>query len=722
MRFFVVLILFAYICSFSLAKVDEDIRFFNLDSEFTEEELDELLLDAEKAVRSGNLDKVRELFEPFVYRSSTATYVNAILTPEVVLQESDYEYFYNRSMTLLDTYNRANVDLFEYSFPHTGSHTSPFSWTYWPFPIAKLMRKFSDGFRKYMEPITTFESKIEMKLPMRHKKVKFGFLVASFFSQTISRLLNKVYAHFSESDLFEFFIFDLTDPQHRKKGDLGPELEGKIENYYNLHSYLSEDWEAIPDLIRSEDIELVIFPDICMHYSTWVMAHFRSAPVQAVTMNNGFTSGSSTMDYVLSTYEAEPENGADFYTEELKTLHGSYVFSPVTTTEVIVARELEELMASPLCNGEPCKRFYVSVQSTSKYSPMFDEALIDLLTKDPEGLHIYLQGLVPNAEATLEKRRNMLIPAHIRSRMVPFGYKDKTLPIPFFFGLQHAATVVLDTFPFGGGLTSVEAFITGTPVITMWSPSRSGRLTGSFYKLMGLGDYVANSEEEYVDMAIRIAKSQEIRDEISEVIKEKIMNEILFSPLTLFEWAGKVFEITKSVRPTVEIEYRLDNGAEVHDFVDIEINGIEPYASISCSPTKFTNVTLSLSYSMQNNHLRDEKMKLLADSGHIVRVFLDSKGIGNFVVGNEMELNTKETGSGWHWLAVVIADAAGDFTQAQNSIAFKCDSMLSDNPTPMKTTRLDGIEFYRGSLEVDGWDLEELYPETSSEELDVDST
>ncbi len=42
-----------------------------------------------------------------------------------------------------------------------------------------------------------------------------------------------------------------------------------------------------------------------------------------------------------------------------------------------------------------------------------------------------------------------------------------TLPHDDFLRLLRAAAVVLDPFPFGGGVTTLEAFAVGTPVVTL---------------------------------------------------------------------------------------------------------------------------------------------------------------------------------------------------------------------------------------------------------------
>lgn len=66
--------------------------------------------------------------------------------------------------------------------------------------------------------------------------------------------------------------------------------------------------------------------------------------------------------------------------------------------------------------------------------------------------------------------------------------------------------IALDPFPYGGGLTSCEAFWMGVPVVTLPGDKAASRLVlGAFYDL-GLRDCVANSKQEYVERAGALAR------------------------------------------------------------------------------------------------------------------------------------------------------------------------------------------------------------------------
>jgi predicted O-linked N-acetylglucosamine transferase (SPINDLY family) len=63
----------------------------------------------------------------------------------------------------------------------------------------------------------------------------------------------------------------------------------------------------------------------------------------------------------------------------------------------------------------------------------------------------------------------------------------------------------LDPFPTNGGVTTAEALWMGIPVVALAGRSVSGRVSAGILSALGLEDWIAGSEEEYLDIAIRHA-------------------------------------------------------------------------------------------------------------------------------------------------------------------------------------------------------------------------
>lgn len=74
-----------------------------------------------------------------------------------------------------------------------------------------------------------------------------------------------------------------------------------------------------------------------------------------------------------------------------------------------------------------------------------------------------------------------------------------------FFASYNEIDVVLDTFPFNGGTTTCFATYMGVPVVTLYGRSLLSRMGLSILSNLGMGDLAVDSEQAYVDTAVKLA-------------------------------------------------------------------------------------------------------------------------------------------------------------------------------------------------------------------------
>ncbi|MBF0587546.1 MAG: tetratricopeptide repeat protein [Magnetococcales bacterium] len=77
--------------------------------------------------------------------------------------------------------------------------------------------------------------------------------------------------------------------------------------------------------------------------------------------------------------------------------------------------------------------------------------------------------------------------------------------VPYYDHLDsfNQVDLLLDSFPHVGGVTSLEALRMGVPMISVKGATISARLNESFLSLVGLSDWIAEHESDYVEMACR---------------------------------------------------------------------------------------------------------------------------------------------------------------------------------------------------------------------------
>jgi predicted O-linked N-acetylglucosamine transferase (SPINDLY family) len=82
--------------------------------------------------------------------------------------------------------------------------------------------------------------------------------------------------------------------------------------------------------------------------------------------------------------------------------------------------------------------------------------------------------------------------------------------------------IALDPFPSSGGVTTFDALWMGVPVVTLYEKSTISRSTASILNVVGLGDLVAKSAEDYLAVAVRLAKDRDKVAGLRKGMRERI--------------------------------------------------------------------------------------------------------------------------------------------------------------------------------------------------------
>ena len=69
--------------------------------------------------------------------------------------------------------------------------------------------------------------------------------------------------------------------------------------------------------------------------------------------------------------------------------------------------------------------------------------------------------------------------------------------------------IALDTFPYNGTTTTCEALWMGVPVVTLAGDRHASRVGMSLLSNIGLPELIAQTEDEYIDIAVKLAADTE---------------------------------------------------------------------------------------------------------------------------------------------------------------------------------------------------------------------
>lgn len=331
-------------------------------------------------------------------------------------------------------------------------------------------------------------------------RLRVGFLSAYFRNHTIGRL------NLGRIEKLDRRKFHVTVCSANYVDD---EFSRRFQTAADRFVEVPRDVRESIKLLRSLELDVLIFADVGMDALCSTLAFSRMAPVQCVTWGHPETTGSDAIDYFLSSRLLDGESSRSHYTEQLilMPLTGTYYERPALPSSENFRTKLS------LPEG---KNLYVCPQSLFKFHPDDDVVLRGILEADPNGLLVVIEGRVAEWTARLKSRwQSTLGEAVNRVVYLPaLSHED-------YLRLLLECDVILDPLHFGGGNSSYEALAMGTPIVTMPSEFLRGRITAGLYQKMHMRDCIVHSSEEYIALAVRLATDREFRRSIQDKINAR---------------------------------------------------------------------------------------------------------------------------------------------------------------------------------------------------------
>jgi predicted O-linked N-acetylglucosamine transferase (SPINDLY family) len=104
--------------------------------------------------------------------------------------------------------------------------------------------------------------------------------------------------------------------------------------------------------------------------------------------------------------------------------------------------------------------------------------------------------------------------------------------------------IALDTFPYSGGTTSLESYWMGVPVLTKKGDYFISKSTESINKNIGLNDWIANDEGDYIDKAVNFSNNLNLLQSVKTYILE---NRETFAIFDSKDFAKQMFSAFKKL-------------------------------------------------------------------------------------------------------------------------------------------------------------------------------
>ena len=99
---------------------------------------------------------------------------------------------------------------------------------------------------------------------------------------------------------------------------------------------------------------------------------------------------------------------------------------------------------------------------------------------------------------------------------------------PDLFASYNQVDITLDKHPYSGGITTLESLWMGVPVITLPGGTFASRHSASHLTRIGLEELIAGSEEDYISLAVNLARDLNLLSELRLTLRERMKNSVIY--------------------------------------------------------------------------------------------------------------------------------------------------------------------------------------------------
>ena len=348
---------------------------------------------------------------------------------------------------------------------------------------------------KYIYP--QFHKKIPLK--KSPKIIKVGFLSSFFCEHVISKLFKNWIIKLNK-DNFKTFIYHIG-----RENDVTTKLIK--ENCYSFFHKTNID--KVINQVISDKLDVLIFLDIGMEPKMQILGSLKLAAIQCCAYGVPVTTGFKNIDYFLSSSIMETDSSEKYYSERLIKLPDLGVdYENPTKKDIKISSHKKEKN----------KTIFLNLQSNFKLLPQHDHIYFEIIKKNPNSKFWFI-GTKNNFISNKFKERISIICKTYDLILDDYFTFYPQMPYQNYLGLINKSDIVLDSLDWSGLNTSLEAISFDKPIVTLPSNFMRGRHTYGILKILGIDELICNSKKEYVDLAVKLSKDINFRDNVSKKIK-----------------------------------------------------------------------------------------------------------------------------------------------------------------------------------------------------------
>jgi protein O-GlcNAc transferase len=317
--------------------------------------------------------------------------------------------------------------------------------------------------------------------PLGGRRLRIGYVSADFREHCQALFTTPLFAH---HDRTRFEI-------HAYSSVIRPDATtARLADYVEVwHEVRTLDDAALAAKIRADGIDVLV--DLTLHMADGRPLLFarKPAPVQVAWLAYPGTTGIGAIDWrITDPYLDPPAHDAHYSEQSWRLPNTFWCYDPLATQPEV--NPLPVASAGHVTFGSlnnPCKLTLATLQLWAPVFASLPRARLVLMAPEGDARGRICARL---AQAGIDPER---------VRFVPFRARDA------YLRSYHEIDIGLDSLPYNGHTTSLDALWMGVPVVTRIGPTVAGRAGLSQLSNLGLEVLAADSDESFVATAIELA-------------------------------------------------------------------------------------------------------------------------------------------------------------------------------------------------------------------------
>jgi predicted O-linked N-acetylglucosamine transferase (SPINDLY family) len=361
------------------------------------------------------------------------------------------------------------------------------------------------------------------------RKLKIGYIGSTLRTHSVGLLSRWLLHHHNRNEFSIYTYFVCQSEDHITQKFFRDNVDQAYSGNNVINNFLTQ--------IEKDQIDILVDLDSFTHNITGLIMTLKPAPIQVSWLGLD-ASGNPAIDYFIADPYVLPDNGQDYYSEKIWRLPHTYL--GIDGIEVGVTTIRNEDFDIP-----ENAVIYLGLQTGLRRHPENIRSQMRILKQVPNS-YFLVSG---ETSVTMKKNIQQLINRIAkeedidpdRIKILPY------MPLNTYRANLSIGDVLLDTYPFNGATTTLDALWLNIPLVTRVGQQFHARQGYTFLTNLGITEGIAWTDEEYIEWGIKLGTDENLRKEISWKLRQSKKT----SPL----WNGKQFtrEMEKAYQQMWEI-------------------------------------------------------------------------------------------------------------------------------------------------------------------------